>query len=248
MKRSIRIIMALVGVGCAVALSDAAAGPGARYYGPYGGEGAWGGFGPYSPYVYRGIPVHPIPVGERVIVTRRVIRQPGVRTCSGRTVTRRTITTTRVIYGPAAVAEFTNERPIYRRYVYNRPAPVREIVRTGPAFGPVLVEGELPWIGGDYDLGPTYLRTIPTTRRVVYRRATVGPPYVAERRVIYRRPFVAPPVVGERVVADVPVVGGDRTEIVRTTPTVVGEGPTEPGPTVAPAYPNAWVDYANPYR
>jgi len=93
-----------------------------------------------------------------------------------------------------------------------------------------------------------------TVRRVVYRS---GPSYVGERLVYSSRPPVIaesveemPPPVGERV--EVPVVGGRKTVIisrtVRTTPTPVGEGPTEPGPTVAPAYPNAWVDYNNPYR
>ena len=99
---------------------------------------------------------------------------------------------------------------------------------------------------------------IVTTTRVVHRhprhgagrRITVKQTitvtelrYRNPRTVVERSSYILAPI-GERV--EVPVVGGRQT--IRTTPTAVGEGPTEPGPTVAPAYPNAWVDYANPYR
>ena len=94
--------------------------------------------------------------------------------------------------------------------------------------------------------------------RVVYRGGAL--PAVGERTMMtsYSAPIrYAPrstvfypngplPAIGEQV--EYPVVGGRRVEMIRTTPTPVGEGWTEPGPTVSPAYPNAWVDYNNPYR
>ena len=99
---------------------------------------------------------------------------------------------------------------------------------------------------GPWRPGAFAVRTVTVTRERPIRSG--GP-----RTVVYRS-ILSPEAVAERVAVggrqaiwSEPAAVGEWNEL-RATPTPVAEGFTEPAPTVSPAYPNAWVDYNNPYR
>jgi len=258
-RRQTKLIAAALVAACSVWTGGVYAGPGSGPYGPFNTSGAYGGFGPYAPFVSRGLPI------QQGLNTAYPLQEAPVEVAQTTTVTRcpgRVTRTTYVIrHSPDWGASNSVAVPVH--YVQNVTVAIgAEGATTVPE--PVAEQ-----------ITTTTTRTYTTHRHISVggsARATAGKRTVTMEHVHHHPSAVAERTekrlepVGERTRTTVTRVVTRTTEWRRINPAIaeselqpVAERTTSPAsPTaetmintdqrVGPPYPNADIDYNNPYR